>query len=198
MLTGRVFARKDGAVRKLLLAVAASALLAACGSETEEASEADAGAGEGTAISADEVVERAREGAVRPQPGQYRSRIELVDVDIPGAPPEAVDMMRGRMAQTTEFCLTEEDVEEGYRQMASQMQGETCDFTKFDVEGGTIDAAMTCDNPAGGNMKITTQGTGGETSSEFTMTMSGNLGGSDEGSMTMRQTSERIGDCPAG
>ncbi|KPP88256.1 MAG: DUF3617 domain-containing protein [Erythrobacter sp.] len=178
------------------LAAAACALLAACGGANEEAGEPASEADDGGAISSEEVLERARAGTVRPLPGLYRSEVELVDVDIPGAPPEATEMMRGQMAQSNEFCLTEEDVEEGYRRMASEPQGDNCSFTKFDVDGGEIDAAMTCSDPDGGSMNITMQGTGGETSSEFMMRMAGNFGGSGEGSMTMKQSSERIGDCP--
>jgi len=187
-------------MQKAVFAVAASALLAACGGSAEQ--DADGLVAESEAPSGDlsmaEVAERAREGTVRPQPGQYRSRVELVDLDIPGAPPQAAEMMRGQMAQTNEFCLTEEDVEEGFRQLASQPQGGDCKFNKFDVDGGEIDAAMSCTNPGGGAVDITMQGTGEETRSEFTMKMSGNLGGTGDGSMTMKQTSERIGDCPAG
>ncbi|MEQ8772265.1 MAG: DUF3617 domain-containing protein, partial [Erythrobacter sp.] len=125
-------------------------------------------------------------------------QVELVDLDIPGAPPQAAEMMRSSMARTSEFCLTEEDVEDGYRQLASQPQGDNCSFSKFDVDDGEIDAAMRCTNPGGGTVDITMQGTGRETSSEVTRKMSGDLGGTGEGSMTMKQTSERIGDCPAG
>jgi hypothetical protein len=186
-------------MRKAILAGSACALLAACGGAEEDAA---SGAGDtaaaGGAISSEEVIERAREGTVRPLPGLYRSQVELVDLDIPGAPPQAAEMMRGQMAQTNEFCLTEEDVEEGYRRMASQPQGDNCSFTRFDVDGGEIDAVMSCSNPGGGAVDITMQGTGGETSSEFTMRMAGDFGGAGKGSMTMKQSSERIGDCPAG
>lgn len=203
-------------MRTLILAAAASALLAACGGGAEDAAgDAAAGAGEDTGggvgtgaatgaatgegdLSLGEVAERARAGTVRPRPGQYRSKVELVDIDIPGAPPQAAEMMRSSVARTNEFCLTEDDVEEGFRRLASQPQGENCSFSRFDVDGGAIDAAMRCTNPGGGTLDITMQGTGGETSSQFTMTMAGNLGGTGEGSMTMKQTSERIGDCPAG
>lgn len=193
-------------MRKLIIAGAASALLTACGGGADDAGGGDANGaesagGSGTVegdLSLGEVAERAREGTVRPQPGQYRAQVELVDLDIPGAPPQAKEMMRSSMASTNEFCLTEEDVEEGFRQLASQPQGGDCSFSKFDVDGGAIDAMMQCTNPGGGTVDITMQGTGAETSSEFTMTMSGNLGGTGEGSMTMVQTSERIGDCPAG
>lgn len=185
-------------MRKMLFALAAPALLAACGGDADESTAAGEATGGGEELSMGEIAERAREGTVRPQPGQYRTTVELVELDIPGAPPQAAEMMRSSMAQTNEFCLTEEDVEEGFRQLASQPQGGDCSFSKFDVDGGAIDAAMSCSNPGGGAVDITMQGTGRETSSEFTMTMSGNLGGTGEGSMTMKQTSERIGDCPAG
>ena len=191
-------------MRKAVIAASLAVLLAACGGETEgstdtaEGSSAGDDAASGGDLSMAEVAERAREGTVRPQPGQYRSQVELVDLDIPGAPPQAAEMMRGQMSQTTEFCLTQEDVEEGFRQLASQPQGGDCSFNKFDVDGGEIDAAMSCTNPGGGTVNISMQGTGRETSSEFTMRMSGDLGGTGEGSMTMKQTSERIGDCSAG
>lgn len=186
-------------MKKLVLSAAACMLVASCGGEAEDGTDSAAAGDEADGeLSMAEVAERAREGTVRPQPGQYRSQVELVELDIPGAPPEAAEMMRGQMAQASEFCLTEEDVEEGFRQLATQPAGDDCSFNKFEVEGGEIDAAMRCTNPGGGTVNITMKGTGEETRSEFTMRMSGNLGGEGEGSMTMKQTSERIGDCPAG
>jgi len=183
-------------MKRLVFAAAASALLASCGTEAEESTDgADAG---GEAASGDlsmaEVAERAEAASVKPQPGLYRSQVELVDADIPGAPAQAMEMMRGMMDRSFEYCLTPEEAEGGYEQMADQSQEGDCSFQKFDIDGGDIDAAMTCDG-GGGPVSMTMQGTGTETSADFTMSMKGNMGGTGEGSMTIRAQHERIGEC---
>ena len=108
-------------------------------------------------------------------------------------------MMRSMMeGESHEYCLTEADVEEGFEAMARQSQDGDCTFSKFDVDGGSIDAAMTCRAPeGGGEMAMTMTGTAEPTSSVMDMTMRGNMTGEGESTIRMRTTHERIGDCPA-
>ena len=177
-------------MRNLLFVSAAALGLAACGGGTS----ADAD-GDGEITSA-ELADKASE-MVKPQPGQYRASTELVDLEAPGAPPEAVEMMRGVLSNSFEYCLTKEEAERGFEDMARQSQDENCTFEKFDVDGGAIDAVMTCAGGDQGNMRMTMQGTGGRTSSEMTMTMEGNIPGQGEGKMVMKTNHERIGECAA-
>lgn len=172
-----------------LLIPALALACASCGS--------DEGAGDsGEPLDSAEVAERARD-AIKPQAGLYRSTMELVEVDIPGAEPGMVDMMRGMMGgQEHEYCLTQEEVDRGYEEMARQSQDENCTYERFEVDGGDIDAAMTCAAGADDEMRMTMSGSATSTSMEMDMTMSGNMTGMGEGTLQMKTSHERIGDCP--
>lgn len=166
--------------------------LAAC-SGAEEAENAASGDG----ISLDEVAERASNSQMRPDPGEYQSTMEVLEVDIPGAPEGTADMLRGMMSSTvTKYCLSEEDVEKGFEQMAQQSQEGDCNIERFDMTGGTFDGRMTCNVPGQGSMTMTMQGEGAPTSSTVDITMKGDFAGMGESTMRMRAKHERLGDCP--
>ena len=175
-------------VRALPIAIISTALVA-CGSSPPESE-----SGEGLSMA--EVAERAEGSAIKPEPGQYRMTMEVLEVDIPGAPPQAADMMRSMMGgQSTEYCLSQADVDKGFEEMARQGQDENCTFANFDIDGGDIDAKMTCDVPGQGTVTMTLDGTGTPTSSEMEMTMQGNMTGMGDSTIKMKTTHERIGDC---
>lgn len=134
-------------------------------------------------------------GAERPMPGEYRAQITFQSIDMPGAPPQMADMMSQMMSTTTSYCLTEAEIEEGYRAITnrSTQSDEDCTYERFSYSGGTIDAEMLC-NVDGRTMRMEMTGTGGATSSDITMRMSGDFGMGD-GSMTLRAQHERIGTC---
>ena len=177
-------------MRKAVFGIAPVILMAAgCSSDAPESE-----AGEG--LSMEEVAERAQEAAIKPEPGQYRVNMEVLEVDIPGAPAEIVNMMRGNMAaQSQEYCMTQDDVDKGFEEMARQGQDENCSFERFDIDGGDIDAKMSCDLPGQGAMTMTMVGSATPTSSEMEMTMQGNMSGMGEATIKMKATHERIGDC---
>ena len=174
-------------------ALALALALSACSGREEE----DAGSGE--TISSEEVAERARD-VVRPEPGLYRATVEMLEVDVPGAPAGAADMLKGMMGganTTTEYCLTAEEVERGYEEMVRNSQEGDCTFERFDAAGGKIDAVMTCKATDGNTTRMTMQGTGGRTSSEMTMSMQSEMAGMGTANFKMKATHERIGECPA-
>ncbi|GMM92751.1 DUF3617 domain-containing protein [Qipengyuania sp. MTN3-11] len=163
-------------------------MLAACGNG---ASDAD---GDGT-ISMEEAAREAESGGIKPDPGQYRSTVELVSVDIPNAPPQVVEMMKNSMnGESSEYCLTAEEAEQGFERMARESSEGDCSFERFDADGGDIDAVMVC-NQQGGQLRMTMEGTGTRTSSQMRMTMEGDMPGMGEMSMTLTADHERIGDC---
>ncbi|ALE16126.1 hypothetical protein AMC99_00823 [Altererythrobacter epoxidivorans] len=166
--------------------------LAACG---EEAS--DVSPDEGEAISVEEAVKRAEGAAIKPEPGQYRVSMEVLEIDIPGAPPQAAAMMRDMMgSQSHEYCLKPEDVEKGFEETVRQSQKDSnCTFSKFDVDGSSIDAKMTCTGEGQGTMTMELQGEGSPTRSVMEMTMQGNMTGMGDSTIRMKTTHERIGDC---
>ncbi|QPC98007.1 DUF3617 domain-containing protein [Qipengyuania soli] len=178
-------------MRRYLLLAAATALVAACGSP-----EADAD-GDGK-ITMKEAAEKSKD-LVKPEPGQYRATVEMVNVEVPGAPKEIQEMMKKMISvgpQTHEYCLTKEEAAKGFEEMARQSnKNEDCSFEKFETDGGTIDAVMNCSRPEHGMARMTMQGTGTTTSSSMTMTMDAQTPDGKTMKMTMKSNQERIGDC---
>jgi hypothetical protein len=168
----------------------ALALVACSGGEEKKA-------GSGETVSSKEVAEKARD-MVKPKPGLYRSTVELLEVDIPGAPAGAADMMKGMMGSsnsTSEYCLTQADVDRGFEEMLKNSQKGECTFERFEADGGEIDAVMNCTAQGGNAMRMTMQGTGGATSSEMTMNMETEMPGMGKANMRMTAKHQRIGDC---
>lgn len=182
----------------------ALALAACSAAEDDEAAGAETGdttqvPGDGGPLSGDQVGEAAA-GRVRPQPGQYQSKIEVVDFEAPELTDEQIEMLRGRLvgqgAQERTFCLTPEDTEKGFRELAQLNDSEACTFSRFDNANGRIDAEATC-TQNGIEGSVAMSGTGSETGTDLTVTI--NLpvptGAGQDMQMTMRLTSERTGDC---
>lgn len=137
----------------------------------------------------------------RPSPGQYRQTVEITRMEVPGMPPEAAEQMKTMMqkAQAREFCLTREDSEKGFRDMFKDMgkRDGQCTWSRFDANGGRLDAEMNCKSPQGGTGVIKLAGTVSETGSDVTMSMDTSGAKQPMGNMkmTMHMTSQRLGDC---
>lgn len=176
------------------LLVPASALaLAACGSEPE---------GPRTA----EEIAEAVDSMVRPTPGLYRSTASITEFEIPGMPPEQAAQMKEMMgsagSQSSEFCMTKEQAEEGFKSVARELgegqQGVKCEFSKFEASGSNLESSLACTGPGGVNVNMDMDGTIEPTKSNITMRMnqkSPQIPGG-EVRMAMEVKSERIGDCP--
>ena len=179
-------------MRRILITATLCTALAACGNPSADAD------GDGK-ITMEEAAAKA-ESMVQPQPGKYRATSELVSLEVPDAPKEVQDMMRKMMdrgPQTSEYCLSKEDASKGFQEMVRQSQasGTDCSFEKFDGEGTEIDAIMVCKNPGEGTARMTMQGTGGETSSDMTITMDAQGPNGKSMKMVMKNTQKRVGDC---
>lgn len=149
-------------------------------------------------------IEAATQDLPRPQPGEYRTTGELVELELPGASEEEVAMMRGIMEQGATqgrtFCMTQEEADEGYREFLDNMaqDSDECEFTQFAVAGDNLDATMTCNDGAGSTGTMSFAGTISETSQDMTVTMDmENAGEGQSMRMVLRNRSERIGDCEA-
>lgn len=173
------------------LVLASSFALTACGGGADEAEEASEN------LSVEEVMERTQAAAIKPEPGQYRVNMEVLEVNIPGAPANLAEMMGNSFGgQSQQYCLTEADVENGFEEMAKRGQeSDNCTFDKWDIDGGDFDGKMTCNVPGQGQMVMTMKGKGTPTSSEVDMTMQGNVGGMGDATIRMKAMHERIGDC---
>lgn len=167
----------------------AALVLAACGSDADSdmtARDADPGS-VGVAENGDD--------AVKPLPGQYRTRIELLPVDLPGAPPGAAEFMRRSMgSQTHEYCLTPQEAEQSFAEMAKRSQDGNCTTQNYEADGNAFQAVLSCQSPAG-TMRMTMNGTGTPTSSQIAMAMEGQFGDMGPASLRMTMNNERIGDC---
>jgi hypothetical protein len=130
---------------------------------------------------------------MRPESGKYQASLTLVSLDMPDAPPEIANMMGQMLSREFDYCLTPEDVEEGYQSVMNRAQQGECSYQRFNASGGSIDAEMTCD-VEGREMNMVMQGSGTPTASDITMTMTGDMG-MGQGSMTMRIVQERVGAC---
>lgn len=175
------------------LALVSLLALTACG----EAADAPAtGAGE---TMSDSQVAAALDDGVVPQPGLYRTNLELIDIslpDMPGQNAETVrNMMSGMLEREFQSCITPEQAEQGYQDMLRQSQDGSCNFERFTTAGGNMDAKMVCSGE-GGQATMIIAGTATSTSSDVTMNMTGSSP-QGEMSMKMRVRNERVGDCPA-
>lgn len=176
------------------LAAAAALTLAACGEETTSVDPTDT---EAMAQLADEMV--------KPEAGEYEVATELVEFEVPGMPKDKVDMVRGTMAggfaETSTYCLTEEQADKGFEESIREMQsadGE-CEYKKFAASGDTLDAEMACKGPDGSVANMAMTGSLGKTEQDITMTMNAQAPGMAEGEMKMklRMKSKRVGACAA-
>lgn len=172
-----------------VLPLVAGLALAACGS-------GDKAPAAGETVSADQVAARAA-GAAAPRPGKYTSRMELLDFSMPGMPDAAKAQMQqafaSGLAQGNEFCMTAEQADP--RQMLQNMAESKCSFSRFDVDGGKIDADMSCTGDDGIASTVQMQGQMAADSSTMTMAMQRSMEGIGKMQMKMRVTSQRIGDC---
>jgi len=175
-----------------VIATGLTLALAACGGSDQD----ESAAGGEDSISMEDAADLARSSQMKPLPGQYSATVEVLEIAIPGAPEGTAEMMRGMMGNTTtKYCLTQEDVEEGFEQMARRSQEGDCSFERFDVNGGTFDGRMVCNVKGQGSMTMTMHGEGTPTSSTVDMTMNGDIGGMGESTIRMRAKHERVGDC---
>ncbi|BDW83192.1 hypothetical protein MACH24_26300 [Erythrobacter sp. Dej080120_24] len=177
--------------RFALLALGSAIALAACG----DSGTADAD-GDGT-ISADEMRdEMARDGAnLRPDPGNYKVTMTLSKAEIPGAPPQMMEMMGSMMNNTFEYCLTPEEAEKGFEESLTEGQDESCKIEQFNLDGGKIEMAMSCSPAEGGEMRMTMNGNVSPTKSDINVVTQGNIAGMGEANIEMSMVQERIGDC---
>lgn len=125
------------------------------------------------------------------QPGQWEVRSTVTAVDMPGAPPQMLQMMK--KPQTMRHCITAEQAARGPQELLRQSKGE-CKFTKYALAGGRMDAVMQCNSGKGNSMTATTRGSYTPTSYEMTSTMVMN---GPQGKMTMssKGTARRLGPC---
>jgi len=137
--------------------------------------------------------------AVKMKPGKWQTTMTITKFDMPGAPPEAAQAMKGMMGKptVTETCLTKEEADQDPADFLKKGQGEGCTFERFVIDDGTLDGKMVCNKPGQGKMEATMAGTLGAEAMSLTMNSSVNdpkmPGGKAEMGMSMAM--KRIGEC---
>ncbi|WP_336987032.1 DUF3617 domain-containing protein [Altererythrobacter aquiaggeris] len=180
----------------IIFTLACCGMLAACGGEAQDAP-----------TDGKSLAEVAREAGDlnKPMPGKYRSTVKLIEFEIPGIPPKQAEQMRGMMAgvekQANEYCLSADEVQDGWEEMTRKMNraadGADCKFDRFSADGGNLDAQMSCTGDRGVGAQIAM--TGVMTPEKQVMVMKMKQSGSQMPggavNMTMEVTNERLGDC---
>lgn len=129
----------------------------------------------------------------KPQAGLYRATITMKGMDVPGMDANMAGH-GGGMTSTNEYCLTKDDVAEGYEEMMKRGQDGSCSYERFSVAGGKLDAVMVCQTEEG-PARMEMKGKASATSSEFDATMKMNLAGMGNGTINFSAKHERVGDC---
>jgi len=137
--------------------------------------------------------------AVKMTPGKWQTTMTITKFDMPGAPPEAAQAMKGMMGKptVTESCLTKEEADKDPADFIKKGQGDGCTFERFAIDDGKLDGKMVCDKGPQGKMEATMNGTLG--AEAMSMTMNSTVsdakmpGGKAEMGMTMAM--KRIGAC---
>ena len=172
----------------IALPLAAAFALSACGNDGEEAMTDEA-------LAADEVSGVIEDNGTMPAPGEYATSVELIEFDAPNMAEEDVATARSEFeagaGQPNLYCLTEDVTREAW---LSEMVEAECTLSRFTANGEEIDGAMMCSSDIGLNGRVELAGTSGEESSDLRMTytLPAEAG---EGTVRMRVTAERSGDC---
>lgn len=183
--------KREYDVKKMLVSVAALALIVGC---------SDSGAdkdGDGK-ISNEEVAAEMNE--VNLEPGEWENTVEIVEVNIEGLPEGApagmMDSMKGQTT-TSKSCITEEQAKNPGAQFFAAQEETACEVKKFDMSGGAISSEMACKNMgAPGEMNMAMDGQYGPSNYDMTMTMSGDASGMKM-NMKAKSSGKRVGDCPS-
>ncbi len=177
-------------MKRIIMAAAFVGLgLAGC----SDSGNADAD-GSGT-VTPKEAAAQAKAQGMMPEPGQYKATIVMTGIEIPGMPAEMAGHGSG-MTTTTDYCLTEEEVANGFEDMMKRGQNGECSYESFNLDDGKMDAVMVC-KTAEGTARMTMNGNATPTTSDFTATMAMSFEGMGDATMTFDAKHERVGDCPA-
>lgn len=132
------------------------------------------------------------------RPGQWEQRATLLDIDMPGMPPEMKARMRQAMgtAQTHSTCLTPEQAKNPREDFFAGVD-KSCRYETFRWGEGKIDVRMTCD-AEGRTQAMNLAGTYTPDTYQLEMLVQGQgeqPGPSGQMTMKMRVDARRVGEC---
>lgn len=164
-------------------------LLAACGNEPDIEMEN---------ASVSEVAKEVRKAGTDTfvNPGKWQQTASLLEIEAPGMPPEARQMMQKAMdrVQVHEVCLTPDQAKSPKEDFFAGAD-KNCRYEHFNWGDGKIDLKLNCKHP---QATQTMAMIGSYSPDAYTMTMTmANAGGGPQGQMTlkMKVDAKRLGAC---
>lgn len=129
------------------------------------------------------------------QPGLWQSKVSVLDMSIPGMPPQYAAKLKQSMAehrnQSSRHCITQADVQRPKEDFFGA--DKSCHYAHFAMGGGKIDIQMVCREE---NLTRTTNLTGSYTPTTYSLDMASNGSGPQSGmTMKMHVDAQRIGEC---
>ena len=173
------------------LILAYGAMLASCGSEPEIKMEN---------ASVGEVAQEMREAGTQSflNAGKWQHSITVLEMDVPGMPPQAREMMQRAYneKQSFEHCLTPEQARKPSEEFFANAN-KNCRYDHFNWGDGKIDLKMNCDGDGG---TLTMVQTGTYEPNGYTMDVSQVIESTRRGSpgqirIKAKVDAKRIGQC---
>jgi len=130
------------------------------------------------------------------EPGLWRSKVSVLEMNIPGIPAAYQAKMRQSMAErrneASSHCITAEDVKKPKEDFFGAEK--SCKYAHFTMGGGKIDIQMVCSEEG---TTQTTNMSGSYTPTSYSMDMSSSGGGGAAKGMSMKMhvDSQRVGEC---
>jgi hypothetical protein len=132
------------------------------------------------------------------QPGEWESKTNVLEMNIPGMPPEFAGKMKASMAEhrneSSKHCIKPEDVKKPKEDFFGA--DKSCRYDHFTMGGGKIDVAMTCHEE---DSTLNTKVAGSYTSTSYSIDASSTGAGGHQNGMSMKMhvDSHRVGECTA-
>jgi len=129
------------------------------------------------------------------QPGLWESRVSVLEMNIPGMPPQYAARMKDEMAKqrdrSSKHCIKPEDVKKPKEDFFGA--DKSCRYGHFTMGGGRIDIQMVCKEE---NMTQTTNMSGSYTPTTYSLDMNSGGTGPQQGmTMKMHVDARRVGEC---
>jgi hypothetical protein len=136
----------------------------------------------------------------QPRPGRYRTALELLAFEAPGAPEKQARAMRDlvaeEMATGNDFCIGSDPAPGAMdRNMLEHIAEGECTFDRFEMNGVAVTAAMSCTRDAGLGSQVLMDGRIWAENSAVNMTLTQDLPGVGATRIRVRARSARVGDC---
>jgi hypothetical protein len=128
-------------------------------------------------------------------PGLWQSKVTVLDMNIPGMPPQYAAKMKQEIAarrdESSKHCVTPADVKKPKEDFFGA--DKSCRYDHFTMGGGKIDVAMVCKQE---NMTQTTNMAGSYTPTTYSLDMNSSGTGPQQGmTMKMHVDAKRVGEC---